>query len=269
MFFKQIKQHQIFLHASSFAYYAALGLAPLLFIILSLTSFFGEIAQESLIHQLQFINPEISQVLIDILKQNKIQQLGQAGTGISSFLFFIFLSSLIFNQLRNTFDVIMENHPIAPLYSFGDLLKKRGIVIMVALMMCLLFTLSLFIGPLLKLLILSLNYPIDLNPAVEVIFHITFLTTLFTGLFLLTPSQSRGIRSSLKMGFVSSIGFLVGNYLTGLYMRQFAFNSLYGAAGAILIFLLWAFYSALTIFLVMEGFMYFEKMRGDSSHFLR
>jgi membrane protein len=71
------------------------------------------------------------------------------------------------------------------------------------------------------------------------------------------------------MGGFSSLGFLIGNYLTGLYMRQVAFSSLYGAAGAILVFLLWAFYSALTIFLVLEGFTFFrnQKMRGGDPSF--
>jgi membrane protein len=237
-------------------------LAPLLFILLSLTSLFGKIAQEGFLKQVKMINPEVTQVLLNILNQDKIHEFSNAGIGLSGMVFFIFLSSLVFNQLRNSFDIIMDNHLSSKRYSILEVLKKRGLVILVALMMCLLFTLSLFIGPILKFLIMGLESQVELNSSFEKMLNVVFLTTLFTGLFFFTPSFSKGLKISFYMGIVSSIGFMIGNYFTGLYMSQIALTSLYGAAGAILIFLLWAFYSALTVFLVLEVFMFFEKKKG-------
>jgi membrane protein len=255
--------------ASSFAYYAALGVAPLLFIVFSMASFFGEIAKVGFFQQLSMVTPEISKTVNEILRQSQFQAYLGAESGITGALFLIFLSSLIFNQLKNSFDIIMDNHPSHEVFSLLKVIKKRGWIILIALMMCLLFTVSLFIAPIIKFLFLVFDYPLILNPLLEIFIHLTFLTTLFTGLFKLTPTKPAPLNSCLMMGGFSSLGFLIGNYLTGLYMRQVAFSSLYGAAGAILVFLLWAFYSALTIFLVLEAFTFFrnQKMRGGDPSF--
>ncbi len=228
-----------------------------------MTLFFGEVAKVGFFQQLSMVTPEISHTVNEILRQSQFQAYLGAESGITGALFLIFLSSLIFNQLRNSFDIIMNNHSSHQVFSLSKVIKKRGWIIFIALFMCLLFTLSLFIAPIIKFLFLVLGYPIILNPILEVLIHLTFLTTLFTGLFKLTPTKPASLSSCLMMGVISSLGFFVGNYVTGLYMRQIAFRSLYGAAGAILVFLLWAFYSALIIFLVLEGFTFFrnKKMR--------
>ena len=236
-----------------------------------MASFFGEVAKVGFFQQLSMVTPEISKTVNEILRQNQFQAYLGAESGLTGAIFFIFLSSLIFNQLKNSFDIIMDNHPSHEVFSLLKVIKKRGWIIFIALMMCLLFTVSLFIAPILKFLFLVVGYPIILNPILEVLIHLTFLTTLFTGLFKLTPTKPASLNTCFIMGGFSSLGFFVGNYLTGLYMRQFAFSSLYGAAGAILVFLLWAFYSALTIFLVLEGFTFFshKKMRGQRPHFFK
>ncbi len=69
------------------------------------------------------------------------------------------------------------------------------------------------------------------------------------------------MRDCAQMSVVTTAAFLIGNFLTGLYMKKVALDSLYGAAGALLIFLLWTFYSSLTLFLSVEFFEFFKKRR--------
>jgi membrane protein len=62
------------------------------------------------------------------------------------------------------------------------------------------------------------------------------------------------------MSVLTSAAFLVGEILIGLYMRNIATDSLYGAAGALFIFLVWAYYSSFTVFISVEIFMYLKRV---------
>ncbi len=44
--------------------------------------------------------------------------------------------------------------------------------------------------------------------------------------------------------FVTAALFMVGNWIIGMYMRNLTPESVYGAAGSIIIILLWLYYSA-------------------------
>ena len=63
------------------------------------------------------------------------------------------------------------------------------------------------------------------------------------------------------MAVLTSGFFIVGNILTGAYMKNFAMDSLYGAAGALLIFLLWTFYSSLSLFMSVEVFEFLKRKK--------
>jgi len=98
----------------------------------------------------------------------------------------------------------------------------------------------------------------------QILLNLLILFVLFTGLYYFTPTKKKRLWDCAKMAVLTSVTFLVGNVLTGLYMRKVALDSLYGAAGALLIFLLWAFYSALTIFLSVELFEFLKRRRAFS-----
>jgi len=49
--------------------------------------------------------------------------------------------------------------------------------------------------------------------------------------------------------------------LLGVYFRSVASSSIYGAAGSLLVFLIWSYYSSFTLFLSVELFLYFRKTK--------
>ncbi len=261
-FYQSVKQHNLFLLASSFAYYATLSLAPLLLILMGLGSLLEEHIQTSMIKQISLILPGLGDILQLIFKNLKNRvDLGTV-SGYLGLVFLIFLSSILFKHLRHAFDVIYGDFNPIRKRSFLQILKERGWVMLIAFIMCSLFILSLLIGPFLQYIAPYLFVSFAVKKVLQVTLSFIVLTILFTGLYLFTPTRRNPFSHCFKMALVTSLSFVFGNYLAGLYIRKIALQSLYGAAGGILVFLLWAFYSSLMVFFTVELFQMWRKKKG-------
>lgn len=255
----RIKSHNLFLLASSISYYAALGLAPLLMILLGLASLIGEDIQLKILDQVSFIAPEVSQTLQLIFEnlQDRVD-LGSV-SGILGLGFLLFLSSFVFMQLRYSLDIIHGDFDHSKRVTFLQGIKNRGLIMLVVILMCLLFATSLLIGPIFNFVLASRFESQDWRSFVQVLLNFSILFMLFTGLYFFTPTKKKKLKDCAQIAFITTGAFLVGNVLTGLYMKNIALHSLYGAAGALLVFLLWTYYSSLTLFISVE---FFEFLKG-------
>jgi membrane protein len=240
--------------ASSISYYAVLGLAPLLLILLGIASLIGPDIQYKLLDQASTLAPDAAGVLKLVFENLKDRvDLGSL-SGLIGLGFLLFLASFVFMQLRYSLDIIQGHHDPYKPKSFLDMLKERGWLMVVVIAMCTLFALSLIIQPLFNFVLASRFQNAVWRELMQVCLNFILLFILFTGLYFFTPTFKKKLVDCAKIAVLTSGAFLFGNMLTGLYMRKFALDSLYGAAGALLIFLLWAFYSSLMIFLSVEIF---------------
>jgi membrane protein len=70
------------------------------------------------------------------------------------------------------------------------------------------------------------------------------LTLFFGLLFKLLPEARVGWRPAFVSAGVTAILFIIGRYLIGLYLGRSTVGSAYGAAGSLIVLLLWIFYAA-------------------------
>lgn len=257
-FLHRINRHNLFLLSSSIAYYAALSIAPLLLILLGLAALVGEDIQLKILEQVSFIAPEVSQTLQLIFDNLKDRVDIGSLSGILGLGFLLFLASFVFMQIRYSLDIIWGDHdPLKPM-SFLQAIKERGMLMLVVIVMCLLFATSLFITPIFNFLLAERFENADWRNFVQVLLNFSVLFVLFTGLYFFTPTIKKKLQDCAKISLITSGTFLLGNVLAGLYMKKIALHSLYGAAGALLVFLLWTFYSSLALFLSVELFEFFK-----------
>jgi membrane protein len=240
--------------ASSISYYAVLGLAPLLLILLGIASLIGPDIQYKLLDQASTLAPDAGGVLKMVFENLKERVNVGSLTGLIGLVFLLFLASFVFLQLRYSLDIIQGHHDPHKPKSFLDVLKERGWLMVVVIAMCTLFALSLVIQPLFNFLLASRFESRAWREIMQICLNFILLFILFTGLYSFTPTIKKKLSDCAKIAVLTSGAFLLGNMLTGLYMRKIALDSLYGAAGALLIFLLWAFYSSLMIFMSVEVF---------------
>jgi len=81
--------------------------------------------------------------------------------------------------------------------------------------------------------------------ALNVIASLLFVAVLFGLMFKMLPDAKIKWRDVWVGSFVTTALFTGGKFLIGLYLGNSSLNSAYGAAGSLVIILLWVYYSAL------------------------
>jgi membrane protein len=78
------------------------------------------------------------------------------------------------------------------------------------------------------------------------------MTFLFGLTFKVLPSQRPAWRDVLLGAFITALFFSAGKYLIGLYIGKSAIASDFGAAGTVVVVIVWVYYSSQTFFLGAE-----------------
>jgi membrane protein len=79
-----------------------------------------------------------------------------------------------------------------------------------------------------------------------------FTTLLFSTIFKYMSDAKPRWRSVLPGALFTAVLFILGKYLMGLYLTNFNIDSSYGAAGSMVLLLVWVFYSSQIIFFGAE-----------------
>lgn len=258
----KIADDNLFLQASSVSYYSALALAPFLLILLWVASILGQDMQVRIInHATTNFSPQVGEMFELVFRNiNSGVNLGSI-SGIVGFAVLLSTCSLVFLQFRHAFDVIYGYYdPDASKTALEFIVEKLfamlavfcGVILLIA-SFTIVAVVEYFWGPdetgraIYRNLAMLLNFCIYL--------------VLFTGLHMFTPSKRQKFKSSVKIAAFTSVCFMIGNVLLASYLKTVAKNSVYGAAGTLLVFLVWAYYSSFIIFLSVEVFCGIRRAR--------
>jgi membrane protein len=80
--------------------------------------------------------------------------------------------------------------------------------------------------------------------AANLIVSVALITLMFAVIYKVLPDTKLAWRDVLVGAFVTALLFSVGKYLVGFYIGYSAAGSSYGAAGALIVVLLWIYYSS-------------------------
>ena len=103
------------------------------------------------------------------------------------------------------------------------------------------------------------DYMSRLLPGVPTLMHIAnfvlsfvVVTVLFALIFKVLPDAKIAWRDVWFGAVVTAVLFTLGKYLIGLYLGKAAPGSAFGAAGSVVAFVIWVYYSGLILFLGAE-----------------
>lgn len=82
---------------------------------------------------------------------------------------------------------------------------------------------------------------------VETLVSVTVITLLFATIFKVLPDAILSWRDVLLGALVTALLFILGRFLIALYLSHTATASTYGAAGSLVLLLLWVYYSSLIL----------------------
>lgn len=86
----------------------------------------------------------------------------------------------------------------------------------------------------------------------DLVLSVGLITGLFTLLFRYLPDARLAWRDVVPGAFITALLFVLGKYLIGLYISKADPGSAYGAAGSIIVLLVWVYYSSLLVFFGAE-----------------
>jgi membrane protein len=245
---------------ASLAFYTLLSLAPILIVVVAIAALaFGQkAAQGQLIWEIQdLVGTEGARAI-----QGLIQSAYKPGTGTTAtvlgVLTLVLGASAVVVELRDALNTIWHV-PAAAFSSFRGflrLVKERFY----------LFGLILGVGFLL-LVSLALNAAIaalgslfgSLLPASESVLHVAvflisflLITFLFAAIYKFLPDVQLKWSDVIVGACFTSLLFTIGKQLIGIYLGKASFGSTYGAAGSLVIVLVWVYYSSQLFFFGAE-----------------
>ncbi len=83
--------------------------------------------------------------------------------------------------------------------------------------------------------------------ALESVSFSVIVFIVFTTVYKFLPDAKVGIKDVLKGAFLATILFMVGKYLISFYLGNSSFGTAYGAAGSLVLLLIWVYYSAMIL----------------------
>lgn len=240
------------------AYYAVLSLPALLVIILNAVgSIWGtEVVRAELSGEFtEALGADTAEAIISMIAESSDEQRNLISTiiGVATL---IYGATGVFYQLKISLNQIWEikPDPSAPVKkividrarSFAFILVIGFLLLISFIMTGAIAALSNFISSHLPEVMLYLAYSID------IVVSIGIISVLFALMFKYLPDADIQWRTVWKGAILTAILFTVGKMLLSLYFSQMEPGSTYGAAGSIILILLWASYSCLILFFGAE-----------------
>ncbi len=247
---------------AALAFYTVLSLAPLLIVAVGVTSVFLSRAevQEGVLEQVTLaLGPESDQIVgvLRSLFANAFRAY-QTSTGIITsiigFGVLLFGASLVFVELRAAANILWGVEPASSrretiLTFLWNRVISILLIVGIGILLVGTLTLSTYLsagGQYLR----EHSVSVALLQWLEAGFGFVLLTLVLALLFKYLPAVRARVRwREVWLGaVVSAILFLLGRWLMGAYIAESALGSAYGAAGSLVVFLLWMFYSAQIFF---------------------
>ncbi len=245
---------------AALAFYTVLSLAPLLIVAVGVTSLFLSRAevQQGILEQVALaLGPESDQIIgvLRSLFQNAFRAY-QTSTGIITSAVglgvLLFGASLVLVELRAAMNILWGvEAPSSRREGALTFIKNRVISVALVLGSGVLIvgslTLSTYLGTSREYLEAH-QVPVVLLGWLEGLSGFVLLTLFLVLLYKYLPATRVRWRDTYLGATLTAFLFTVGRWLLGAYLTESALGSAYGAAGSLVVFLLWVYYSAQLFF---------------------
>jgi membrane protein len=256
---------------AALAFYTLFSIAPILVIAVAIAGYvFGpSVAETHLLQQMQGLLGQSGAAAIQglLTSAHQSNQKGfAAAIGIGTLLVG---ASSVFGELQNTLNTIWKTPPRnavvwwrmlrSRILSFGLILGVGFLLLVSLVASAALAALGTWLGSYL------VQWQIIL-PALDLLLSVGLSTVLFAMIYKYVPKEEIDWGDVWVGGFVTACLFTVGKLLIGLYLGRSSFSSAYGAAGSIMVLLLWIYYSAQIFLLGAEFTHVYTYSHGSRSH---
>ncbi len=234
--------------AAALAFYMVFSLAPSLIIIVAVAgAFAGRLAaRTALFHQITvFVGPRAASFL-QILSEGASQGSGATSTVIGIALT-LFGATAVFVELQSSLNHIWHVEPKADRF-VRRLLYSRLLSFLMVLAIGVLLLAALAAGAMLAALghIFGDRFPLPgvVAQTTGMVVSFALMVVLFAAIYKTLPDVLISWKDVWVGAAITAVFMAVGRLLIILYLARSSLRSVYGAAGSLVMILLWVYYSA-------------------------
>jgi membrane protein len=251
---------------AALAFYSILSIAPLLLLVIAIAgSVFGrEAVRGQLTFQMDSLIGERGAAFIQEMLANS-QQPGQGLlASIVGFATLLFGATGVFGELQDSMNMIWGVRP-KPGQGFWPMVRQRfvsfAMVLGIAFLLLATLVISTVLAALGKYFATLVPYAVVMDLA-NIVVSFAVVTLLFAMIFKVLPDVEITWRDVWIGAVLTALLFTVGKHALGVYLGQGSTVSVYGAAGSLVVVLLWVFFSAQILFFGAEFTQVYAQRQG-------
>lgn len=266
--FKAFQKDQVMLLSAAIAFYAIFSLPGIVIIVIRIASvFLGEKMVKGTLNENigALIGPDAAQEIQKMAENSMLQQSNSLWTVIGVLLV-VFSAGTVFTIIQTTLNTIWGVRS-KPKRGILKLIRDRVMSFLVVVLLSVLVLISvvfdLSFAVFRELLFEIFPYNLSLVlPVISGIISFVIVGLVFGIIFKVLPDVKLEWRDVLISAVASAVLFSIGKILIGMYLAANDFSSTFGAAGSVVLILVWVNYSSMIMLFGCEFTIVYAKSKG-------
>jgi membrane protein len=253
--------------AAALAYYTVFALAPLLVILLQIASLIWDPVEVRASITREFgalMGQDVGRQVETMVASAEEKTSGTGVRLILSLAGLIFGATGAFVSLQTALNQAWRVEPDPKRGGIKNFITKRvlslGMVLGIAFLVLVSLALSAALSAFGEALFGRLGETVGL--VLNFVLSFAVITLLFAAMFKVLPDAKVGWRDVWVGAIATSVFFVVGKYLIGLYIGQSDPGNTFGAAGALAVLLVWIYYAAVIVLVGAEFTQAWVRQQG-------
>jgi membrane protein len=255
-------------YSSSIAFYLIFSLPAISIITLFIAgaAYKDQVVQQNMMQQIQLLFGAQSAETMNLIFAN----VNATGTTLVAKVFgvgmIIFSATTVFISLQNGLNSVwgIKSKPKRDVLKFFiNRLLSFAMVISIGFLLLVSLVLNTFISVFNNLLTDWFSGITSyIIPGTNLILSLIIITVVFAMIYKILPDARVRWADVWVGAFVTTLLFLLGKYLIGFYLGTSSLSTTYGAAGSLVLLLIWVYYSSIIIFVGAEFTYVYSKEVG-------
>lgn len=244
--------------SASLAYYTIFSLAPLLLLLISLAGIFlgRDAIQGKVFSEINgIVGNDAAKQIQDMIKNLEMNGKSTISV-IIGVITLIIGATTVFGEIQQSINIIWQVRP-KPKKGWLKMITDRVLSGSMIVTLGFLLLVSLVLNGALTAVSSRLEHflpaiTVTLFNAISIAFSFVVIAVLFAVIFKVLP-DAKISWSDVRAGAIfTAVLFMVGRLVIGIYIEKSATSSTYGAAGSLIVILLWIYYTAAILYFGAE-----------------
>ncbi len=243
--------------SASLSYATLFSLAPLALMLMTVAAYFygGQVENQIFNSLKMYVGADIAMQVQNMLNNASLEDKSgwKFALGLGTM---IVGATSVFAEIQSSLNLIWGIKP-KPKKGWLKLIMNRLLSFSLIISIGFLLIVSLAVSSLIDIFIMRLqvNFPdasVWLASAVSLLLNFIITGVLFVLLFKILPDAKIKFKDVMLGGAVTTVLFMVGKFLISLYLSSSNITTMFGAAGSVVLLLVWVYYSALILYFGAE-----------------